>query len=72
MPVTDRFEAVGEDGQRYTVIETRETLTAKPLSGNHTSMFGAADYRLSDGRHVNWIDDETFKILDTNEVIRKV
>jgi hypothetical protein len=72
MRETDRFSARGDGGANYTVIEYREVLTETPLRGRRAEALGARDYRLSDGRHVNWIDNETFQILDTNEVIRKV
>jgi len=72
MHETDRFEVVGESGQHYFIVESRDMLTTNPLSGNPRRRYGPADYRLSDGRHVNWIDDKTFQILDTKEIIRKV
>lgn len=72
MRETDRFQAAGEDGRVFTVVERRIVSTATTLRGRTAERLGARDYVLSDGRDLNPIDHETFKIVLTDEIIRKV
>lgn len=67
-----RIQAQGDDGARYTVIEYVWVTELHPISGEPSSVKGAREWRLDDGRHVNMIDAETFEILDTDEIIRKL
>ena len=67
-----RFEATGSSGKFYTV-HVYETVIGSTLIGKqHGTARGTREERLSDGRHLEWIDDDTFKIIDTGERIRRV
>lgn len=68
----NRYRCRGEDGSEYTVIERQTFTNFRPMSGPSQNVGGALDWILSDGRDVNFVDDDTFQILDTDEVIRKI
>jgi hypothetical protein len=70
----DRFQAVGEDGTVYTVVKRYKPNPAfRRLSGGTSPAGGTTDFVLSDGRDVNQTKEpESFQILDTGEIIRKI
>jgi hypothetical protein len=67
----DRFDAESEDGEVYTVVVYQEFVEFRSVMGNDWKP-GLQELRLLDGSHVNQIGSETFRILDTDEIIRKV
>ena len=67
----DRFDAVSDEGDIYTVVVFQEFTEFRSLTGGST-VPGLQEFRLLDGSFVNQIDPETFQILDTEETIRKV
>ena len=67
----DRFEAVSDDGEMFTVIVYQELRESRSLTGSSWSK-GLPRLFLSDGKAVNEVDPETFKIVETNQIIRKV
>ncbi len=69
---TRRFKAVSDNGAEFTVIEYERLHEHRELSGQTSFTRGLKRLVLSDGSTVVQIDPETFKILRTNEVIRKV
>jgi hypothetical protein len=68
----DRYQCIGDSGREYTVIERQNFTRVQPLSGPPQDVRGTLDWILSDGRDVNFIDDNTFQILDTDEFVRKI
>ena len=71
--MVDQFEVISKNGTRYHVIEYLHFTTSRTTSGQPFEGSGTRELRLSDGRHVNPTDDpETFKIVENDEVIRKV
>lgn len=74
MEEVKRIECRGENGSRYTVVVYQRVVTHRPLSGSAQSRKGSFDLRLDDGRHVTALNDQlnTFKLIDTGEVIRRV
>ncbi len=70
----DRFAVKTDDGERFILVEYHVTTTTQNLDGNTSIAQGKspAVLRLSDGRAVNFIDSETFQIVDTDQIIRKV
>ena len=68
----DRFEAVSDDGQQFTVDVYQDVTTTRTLNGAASQIRGLKRVALSDGRDVNRIDEKTFKIVSTDQVIRKV
>ena len=66
-----RFEAVANDGKKYTVVEYQPVTTFRPLSGSASMVAAAMSYTLLDGSAVDLIDEATFKIVATDEIIRR-
>lgn len=67
-----RHIAESDDGETFEVLEYQHYTQARPLSGSPTRLPTVREYFLSDGRDVNWVDSETFKIVETDQIIRKV
>ena len=67
----DRFEAKSDNGTLYTVIEYRRVIRTTLMEGTRETL-GTRSWALSDGRDLNWINDSTFKIVATDEIIRKL
>lgn len=67
----DRFQAESDDGDVYTVVVFQEFIEFRSMTGNDWKP-GLRELKLLDGSHVNEIDSETFQILDTDEIIRKI
>lgn len=68
----ERFAAIGDSGRTYTVVIYQRQVEFRPLSGPVQYLKGATDAKLLDGRDVSPKDSETFEIVDTGEIIRKV
>ncbi|MFL6843758.1 MAG: hypothetical protein ACJ8ER_02620 [Allosphingosinicella sp.] len=68
----ERFAAIGDSGRTYTVVIYQKLIEFRPLSGPVQYAKGAMDAKLLDGRDVNPKDTETFEIVETGEIIRKV
>lgn len=68
----DSFEAVSDDGQTFSVLMYQRMTEHRPLSGPVQQIRGSKRLALSDGRAVNSIDDNTFRIVVGGIIIRKV
>lgn len=68
----DRFQAQNEAGDVFTIIVFQRFGDSRPLSGPVRYLPGSKRMVLLDGSHVNYIDAETFKIVETDEIIRKI
>jgi hypothetical protein len=67
-----RFLAKSESGEEYIIIEYQEYVSAATMGNPHAEVAGLRSYFTSTGLHVNYIDSETFKVVETDEVVRKV
>jgi hypothetical protein len=67
-----RYRCRGADGREYTVIEYQNFQRFEPMSGPAQDVPTTKECFLDDGRDVNWIYGDTFKIVITDEVIRRV
>jgi hypothetical protein len=69
-----RYRCVGKDGREYTVVEFQNfgrypgSLTRPPEDYPTTKEC----FLLSDGSHVNYIDENTFQIVLTDQIVRKI
>ncbi|WP_029084879.1 hypothetical protein [Bradyrhizobium sp. th.b2] len=72
--LVESFQAKGTSGTIYTVQIFEKVIEHKPISGPPSTLGGSKEAILSDGRHVNWVDsgNDTFQILDNDEVIKRV
>jgi len=69
---TRRFHARGDGGTVYTVIEHQKVFERRALSGAPLRGGGSRDLELADGTPVNYLDESTFQVLDSAEIIRRV
>lgn len=69
----DCFDAKTNDGRRYSVVVYQEFVDATAM-GDQTRKWlpGLKRAELSDGSSLNRIDNDTFKIVATDEIIRKI
>ena len=67
-----RYTCVGDSGREYTVVEYQNFRVFRPLNGPSQEVPTTKELFLSDGRDVNWIDDNKFQIVITDEIVRKV
>jgi hypothetical protein len=68
----DRYRCIGDSGREYTVIEYQHIIRTQLKSGPPQDVPTTKEWFLSDGRDVNFIDDNTFQIVLTDEFIRKI
>lgn len=68
----ERFRASADDGTVYTVVTIQELVEAKASGQAPHWIKGLKRLELDDGSPVNYIDPQTFKIVATNQLIRKV
>jgi hypothetical protein len=69
---TKQFVAVDDKGEEYIVCEYRDFME-KVHPGRPSEWFehGRQFLLLDDGSHVNQIDADTFKIVETDQIIRR-
>jgi len=67
---THRMKA--DDGTVYEVDEIQEFTGSSSLSGGRKWIPTLTRLELPDGSHANHIDDDTFEIVATGEIIRRV
>jgi hypothetical protein len=65
-----RFPTVSEDGEEFTVAEKRSMWRSTSVNGKAMFRYGAPSWSLIDGRPVEKIDHQTFRISGTNVVLR--
>ena len=69
---TDRFECQDDNGNLYTVIESTRYNVFKAIDGSSQEIEGSKSFYLLNGHSVNDIDGETFQVVETDLIIRKV
>lgn len=69
---TDRFLVKTDDGKEYTIIQYQEYISTSSFDNPHGEVEGLKSLSTSTGLHVNYIDPKTFKIVETNEIVRKL
>ena len=67
---TARFNAVGENGNRYVIIESVTQVLSAPLSGRSQWLDGSRSYRLSTGGPVNWVEEGVFEIVMSGDIAK--
>ena len=68
----DRHDCEDDDGKEYVVIEYQHYRMWRPLNGPPQETPTVREFLLVDGRDVNQVDDNTFQIVLTDKIIRKV
>ncbi len=68
----DRFPAITDSGEEVTVAVFQNMIDSRTLDNpNAEPTPGLKTFILSDGRSLNLIDDGTFTIVQTGEIVRK-
>lgn len=72
--LVEEFQAKGTTGAVYTVHIYEKVIEARSLAGPPKEFGGTKSAMLSDGRHLNWVNggNDTFQILDTDEIITRI
>lgn len=65
-----RHQMQSDDGTRYEVLEYQEFLDAGTKDGPDW-VPGLKRLVLANGRHLNHIDDDTFQIVVTGQIVRR-
>jgi hypothetical protein len=61
-----------DDGQQVIVIEWQTIITTSLISGPRTRVPMTRSFTLANGSSVNQIDDNTFQVVQTDQMLRKV
>ena len=69
---TNRFLVKSASGWEYVVVEYQAIIQAGHLQDPAAKIPGPKRFTLLDGSPVNYIDSEAFKIVATDEIVRKV
>lgn len=69
---TERFVVEDKSGRRYTAVAVQTVTEFRPLSGSPSTMNGAIEYMLSDGRSLNPVSPGTFEIVQTGVRLARV
>jgi hypothetical protein len=67
-----RFFAKNYLGILHTIIEYQEYISNATLSNPNSEMLGLKSWTTATGIDVDQIDSKTYKVCDTNEIIREV
>jgi hypothetical protein len=69
----DRFNARAEDGRLFSVVIYQEFVDGTAIGDEAKKWIpGMKRIALSDGSSVNFVDQNTFRIVQTGEIIRRV
>lgn len=68
----DRFDATAGDGSVYTIVVIQEYIDASSTNKPDQWKRSMKRLELLDGRLVTAVDASTFKIFQTDEIIRKI
>jgi len=66
------FKAKSETGEMYTVNEFQEYISVLTNIGNTTEFEGAKKWKTSTGLDVKQVDQNTYRIVPSNEIIHKI
>ena len=69
---TDRFLAKADNGTEYTIVQYQEYISTSSFDNPNSEIEGLKSLSTTTGLHVNYINPKTFKIVETNEIVKKV
>jgi hypothetical protein len=69
---TDEFKAVSDEGNEYLIAEYQGIINMGSMKNPNAEAKGLKWLKTSNGFAVNYIDADTFKIVETDEIVRKV
>lgn len=69
--VLARWRCLGDDGTRLVVVERRHMRSVQGETGPRRQI-GARRLELEDGTAVRYIDVQTFEVVDSGEILRRL
>lgn len=69
---TGRFQARGESGQTFTVIESTTIVQTQFMDGSQDIVHGSKGYRVAGEGPLNRISENEFEIAATGEVLTRI
>lgn len=67
-----RFRAKSDSGKEYTIVEFQDFLSARTHDNPYGEVAGLKELRTTTGLFVNFINDNTFKIVTTGEILHRI
>lgn len=68
----DRFKAKSASGKEYLIIVTQKFIDASTADDPNAIIPGLKSAKTADGRFLNFIDENTFKLVDTGEILTRI
>ena len=68
----DRFPVKTDNGKQYIIVQYQEYIPNGSFDNPQSETAALKSFFTSTGLLVNRIDSETFQIVETNEIVRKV
>lgn len=69
---TGRFAVEDDGGNRHAVIEYTNFTLFRPMSGGEQWLPGSRSFRTTDNEPVNMIDNQTFKLVMSEKIVKRV
>ena len=71
MKLIGKYVAQSDGGDRHVVLEYQEFIEVETKDGREF-IPGMKEYHLETGGRVNWVDDDTFKIVQSGAILKRV
>ncbi len=71
LELIDRIDANSDDGTKYEILVYQEMITMETM-GETKVLPGLKELTLTNGDHVNFVDDNTFEIVSTGERLTRI
>jgi hypothetical protein len=71
-PKIRRIEGLADDGSRVTIVEFGTVTFRHTVNGKLTTIDGPVRWALTDGSQVNRVEDKTYKVFSTRQVLRDI
>ena len=70
--VIERFDAMSEDGHRVMLVRWQNVIDTRAEDGTRTHGVEPDSLATADGDAVNLIDDDTFEIVRTAMIVKRI
>ena len=71
LELIDRIDANSDDGTKFEILVYQEMITTETMGGT-TVLPWLKELTLTNGDHVNLVDDDTFEIVSTGERLTRI
>lgn len=69
---TNEFKTQSPDGKTVMIYEFTEFLDAGSFENPNERVEGLKSFQTADGKHVNFISEDEYKIVETGVILRRV